>query len=259
MYSEERLRVGDFSFQFLPRDKSKKVKDYWLNRAKNEVSEKDTWKNAEMEATLPNIGGVLTVHDNACSDLNNFLEENNNLDVQINNSNSISHHNNSPHKVTEKAEEMENEIYEINYCDFRMKSYELEMDIMETRYHERESGIYEPTCLNYYNDMIFQPTKVFHNTMDTTSTLEKILKIANLDHLDDEEFLALEKILRKNIDIPYLKADQWEGTDLLTHKIRLDTDKPVNVRKHKIPYKLIDTVNDQIEEWLKMGIIRPSE
>ena len=93
-----------------------------------------------MEANIPNIGGVLTVHDNACSDLNNFLEENNNMDVQINNSNRLSNH-----KVTEKAGEMENEIYEINYRDFRMKAYEIEMHIMETRYHERESGIYEPT------------------------------------------------------------------------------------------------------------------
>ena len=38
----------------------------------------------------------------------------------------------------------------------------------------------------------------------------------------------------------------------------MNTDKPINIRKHKIPYKLIDTVNEQIEEWLKLGIIRPS-
>ena len=253
LYSQEKLRVGDLSFQFLPRDRCKKVKDYWLDRAKNEVSEKDTWKNAEMEASLPNVGGILASHDNASSDLHKFLEKNDDVDMSEINLNSISNN-----KSKENAKDEDNEIYEINYCDFRMTAYETEMDIMEKRYHERESGIYQPTCLNYYSDINFLSKEVFHTTMDTSDRLGKILSTANLSHLNEEEQVALEKILKKNIDIPYLKGDKWEGTDLLTHKIRLDTDKPVNVRKHKIPYKLIDTVNDQIEEWLKIGIIRPS-
>ena len=153
--------------------------------------------------------------------------------------------------------EEESEIYEINYCDFRIDAYESEMDRMEVKYYEKKSGTYDPTCLNYCSDMNFQ-TKMFHNTINATKRLETILKIANLHHLNDEEFSSLEKILRRNLDIPYLKGDVWEGTDLLTHKIRLDSDKPINVRKHKIPYKLIDTVNRQIEEWIRMGIIRPS-
>ena len=78
------------------------------------------------------------------------------------------------------------------------------------------------------------------------------MALPNFRYLSEEEFSSLRKILKKNSEIPYIKGDEWKGTDLLHHEIRLSTDKPVNVKKHKIPYKLIDTVNKQIEEWLEM-------
>ena len=45
-----------------------------------------------------------------------------------------------------------------------------------------------------------------------------------------------------------MKDYNWEGTDLLSHKIRPSSGNPIDVEKHKIPYKLIHTVNDQIKK-----------
>ena len=153
LYSEKRLRVGDFSFQFLPRDRCKKVKEYWLDRAKTEISERDTWKHAEMEASLPNVGGVFATHDNASANLEMFLEDTGNVKIPENDLRNTSFIN--VKKNARKIEEESNEIYEINYCDFRMEAYESEMDRMEARYYEEKSGIYDPTCLNYCSDMNF--------------------------------------------------------------------------------------------------------
>lgn len=255
LYSEGKLRVGKYSFKFLPRDKCKKISRYWLERAETEISNKNTWQNAEMEA---NIGGLLNDNQDE-ENLDNFYEEPENVGLPKTFDNDAQHVRNIDANSEKSDREILNiEIYEINYCDFRMSAYESEMDMMEMRKTNGEYGIYKPTELNYCQDLNFHQFKIFHNTTGVTSRLDKILKLAKLDDLNDKEFNSLSRILEKNLDLPYIKGDQWGGTNLLTHKITLSTNKPVNVRKHKIPYKLIDTVNDQIDEWLKLGIIRPS-
>ena len=44
MFGLGQLKVGDIYFKFLPRDTCKKVSKYWLDGAKNEISESNTWR-----------------------------------------------------------------------------------------------------------------------------------------------------------------------------------------------------------------------
>ena len=85
LYSKRKLRVGDFSFNFAPRDRFEKVKGYWLNRSENEISRSDTRKNAGMEASLTNVGGVFANQYNTNVDLQIFLQETGNVELPGNN------------------------------------------------------------------------------------------------------------------------------------------------------------------------------
>lgn len=247
LYSQNRLKVGDYSFEFLPRDKIKKVSKYWIDRARNEVLGKNTWEDAEMEALTPSqVGGVLNISPeektnvHVCSDAPQIPM--------------TECHTMSQPSLVNEIEVSEKDIYSKSYCDLRMEAYLNEMNFMES---SNGTGLYDKhksILPNYYQDVNFQQTILRENG----SRLEKILELANLQNLDKKEYSSIFKILEDYIDVPYLKGDAWKGTDLLTHRIRLNTDKPINVKKHRIPYKLTDTVNQQIEEWLKMGIIRPS-
>ena len=211
--------MGDYSFQFLPRDKVKKVSKYWIDRARNETPGENTWKDAEMEALTPSqVGGVLNItpEENAtlhvCSDV---------PQIPTTQCHTMSH----PSLIND-IEVSEKDIYSKSYCDLRMEAYLNEMDFMESSSGPGLNGKHKSIFPNYYQDVNFQQTKLRGNG----SRLEKILGLANLKNLDENEYTSIVRILEDYIDVPYLKGDAWKGTDLLTHRIRLNTDKPINVK-----------------------------
>ena len=217
-------------FKFLPRDTCKKVSKYWLDRAKNEISETNTWKNAEIEA---NIGGILDTKIIETDEIEACIKEQEVRELKTPpcscqcNVSQISPNLNSSDTFGQYLDE---EIYEMNYCNFRMSAYELAMDLMENRVKTDKGDLYKPTELNYCRDINF------HDTKPVSSRLDKILKLAHLDNLNDEEFESIHNILEKFVDVPYMKGDTWHGTDSLQHRIRLskcqETQHSVQINRY---------------------------
>ena len=59
LYIQNKFKVGDVYYEFLPRDKTKKTTQHWLDKVKMQIPEGNAWQNAEMEANIPKtIGGI---------------------------------------------------------------------------------------------------------------------------------------------------------------------------------------------------------
>lgn len=262
LYSENILKVGKFRFPLQPRDKCKKVREHWETQIANKAPSRNPWEGAHMEADLtPRIGGVRTmkIGSNDNSDAQAIGSIENKPAYECFRISSLDDDRVSPVLLPNLDDEPD---YEVSYCDFRMAAYEAELSVMEHRSEQGIETIFQPCNLSYYEDFNSEQKfhgRMFHETSHTISRLDKILSLAKLDNLSDKEYNSLVDILDKYIDVPYLKGDKWKGTELLKHRIHMSSDNPVNVRKHKIPYKLIDVVNDQIAEWLRLGIVRPSK
>lgn len=56
-----------------------------------------------------------------------------------------------------------------------------------------------------------------------------------MDDLNDVDFNAISKILKKFYDVVYVKGDEWKGTKILQHRIQLTTNKVISVKRHKTP------------------------
>ena len=82
----------------------------------------------------------------------------------------------------------------MNYCNFRLSAYELEMDLMENRVKTDKGDLYKPTELSYCRDTNFQQSQIFHDTKPVTSRLDKLLKLAHLDNLNDKEFESIYQV-----------------------------------------------------------------
>lgn len=241
LYDEKVLKVGKLKFNFLPMTGKLKSSSEWTTLVKKSP-QKHLWNRSKIEALTDfNIDKIASLGD---------IKEPN--EAEVNSSEIMTcRHEEREHLGQGTYDFERNEVYELNFYNFQMAVYETQMDMAESdEMAER---------------LEWQVRDVPHGVSDKGSVgdsqpsrLEKILKAANLESLDNRERQSIIEILQDNQDVAYLKGDPWKGTDILTHKINLSSDKPVNVRKHKIPYKLIDTVNEQIEEWLKLGIIRPS-
>ena len=57
-----------------------------------------------------------------------------------------------------------------------------------------------------------------------------------------------------------MDGDKWHGvtTSLGYHRINTKHDEPSNVQQYKLPYKLENIIEEQVEERLKLGIIEES-
>ena len=84
--------------------------------------------------------------------------------------------------------------------------------------------------------------------------------MAHIKDLTKIEQAALKKVLEKYQNSVYLKGDAWDGVSakLGYHRINLKTDQPINIKQYKLPYKLEKIVEDQVQEWIKMGICEES-
>lgn len=257
LYSEGKVRIGNIMINILPSKMRRNGTKHWEAQAQKESKRTEIWKNSEMEAEVRKVGGIFRENSIGLVDVHKIVKGSEETSDEIINNVKME---NSNKFIGEELSNIlrDEEPYEIDYCDFRMAAYEAELEEMEDRLTLNKIDQYKPCRLEYCSDLKFVTPKVYHSTSRECSRLEKILKLANLEDLNDEQYKAIEKILKDNMDIPYVKGDEWKGTNILTHKIRLSTDKPINVRRHKIPYKLQGTVDAQIEEWLKLGIIRPS-
>ena len=155
--------------------------------------------------------------------------------------------------------EDEDEFANMNFLDLQMLEYEWKIDKLEENAKANVSKKFKPTELHFCKNFGFQSTKIYHNVI-TKSRVDTILNLANINELKKLEQKALKQVLEKYGDSVYLEGDKWHGvtTSLGYHRIHTKTDEPINVRQYKLPYKLEKIIEDQVEEWLKLGIIEES-
>ena len=48
-------------------------------------------------------------------------------------------------------------------------------------------------------------------------------------------------------------------TNLIEHKIKLVSDQPVRTKQYPLPFSMTETIKDETEKMLEMGIIEPSQ
>lgn len=54
-------------------------------------------------------------------------------------------------------------------------------------------------------------------------------------------------------------TDLHGRTSLCEHDIRATTVEPVRAKSHNIPYSMKDTIKDEMDKMLRMGVIEPLE
>ena len=191
--------------------------------------------------------------------LNKTLMKNLAGEEQITNQNKQKHSKLKEELVIKNQVEEFDDNAEINFLDTQMLEYEATMEELEERAKLEKLNCYKPIHLNFCKSLEYTPPKIYHNITDDTR-VDKILTLAGLKDLEKIEHKALMEVLKKYEDSVYLKGDKWDGVsaNLGYHKINLKTDEPVNIKQYKLPYKLEQVVDEQVEEWLKMGVIEES-
>lgn len=48
-------------------------------------------------------------------------------------------------------------------------------------------------------------------------------------------------------------------TDLVEHAIETTTDEPTRANVHTIPFQMKETIREEMDQMIKMGVIEPSE
>ena len=111
-----------------------------------------------------------------------------------------------------------------------------------------------PSNSRIHNSSANQNIKETNNT----DRFEELLKVIDLTYLNEEEKNSLLPILHEFKETFFLKGDALTHTNTLKHRIETVSDKPINAKNYRYPYKLRDEVRKQISEMLNQGIIAPS-
>ena len=73
--------------------------------------------------------------------------------------------------------------------------------------------------------------------------------------LSDNQRAEIVSLLR---NFAHIFTDLPGMTNVLKHDIKTTTDRPIRIGPRQIPFAMIDTVRDEIENMLKLGVIEPS-
>ena len=93
---------------------------------------------------------------------------------------------------------------------------------------------------------------------NTDHILKENLKRTRLDHCNDEEREAIEKICYEYRDIFYCEGMPLTFTNKIKHKIKLKDDTPIHTKTYRYPEVHKEEVQRQISQLLEQGIIEPS-
>lgn len=91
------------------------------------------------------------------------------------------------------------------------------------------------------------------------SRYNKIIEFLKLDHLNDEERMAVEKSIKRNVDCFHLPEEPLEFTNVLQHRIPTSDNIPIHTRQYRFPPVHKEEINRQVKELLDQNIIKPSE
>ena len=79
-----------------------------------------------------------------------------------------------------------------------------------------------------------------------------------VEHLNDEEHLAIVGLLEKFNKLLYKEGDRLTTTNTIVHEIKTTTNEQINSKLYRYPPKHEAEVRRQMQEMEEQGIIRPS-
>ena len=80
----------------------------------------------------------------------------------------------------------------------------------------------------------------------------------NLSHLSDEKFQPIENLVEHFNDDFFLNGNELTHTDIAIHEIETSTNIPINKRQYRMPESTKARIDEENDEILKQGIIKPS-
>ena len=80
----------------------------------------------------------------------------------------------------------------------------------------------------------------------------------NLSHLSDEKFQPIKNLVERFNDVYFLNGDKLTHTDIAIHEIETSTNIPINKRQYRMTESTKVHIDEQIDETIKQGIIKPS-
>lgn len=98
-----------------------------------------------------------------------------------------------------------------------------------------------------------------YNEMHGNERNENLLTALDLNHLDKNEYNAMEDLMLSYSDVFFLKGDKLSVTDIAVHEIETTTNVPIYKRQYRFPEATKNQINEEIQEMEKQGIIRPSK
>lgn len=87
----------------------------------------------------------------------------------------------------------------------------------------------------------------------------ELLKLVKLGHLSQDNNDFINSLILKFSDIFYLEGDNLTYTDIAVHEIETLTNIPIYKRQYRFPETIKAQINEQIDEMLEQGIIKPSK
>lgn len=95
------------------------------------------------------------------------------------------------------------------------------------------------------------------NTLQMESSIQSEIKKTEfrLDHLNQEEFYKIRKLLDKYKDIFYNEGDTLTFTNKIKHQIKTIHEDPIYTKSYRYPEVHRNEVNEQIRTMLEQGII----
>ncbi len=88
-----------------------------------------------------------------------------------------------------------------------------------------------------------------------TGALESIGGVELNPGLTKDQKCEVEQVLN---EFKHVLTDKPGRTHVETHDLKLSTSEPLRIKGYPIPYNVRDTVRDEVEEMLKLGVIEPS-
>ena len=98
----------------------------------------------------------------------------------------------------------------------------------------------------------------FYNVTDK-DRVECIKKLLRLEHLNQDEYEHVEKLIKINADRFQIPGEPPEATNVLQHSNPTVDDSPIFLRQYRFPPVHNEEITRQVDELLQNKRIKPSQ
>lgn len=191
-----------------------------------------------------------------CGDSNNQQEElisDNLRNRQYNRNNEISFFNNTQSEVETMAKRNA-----INF-NARHENYKIQnFNSMDLQNEEEDYQVTRELDLDSGRDYDLLEHKSCQ-MLKGQERMNKILSIVDLKHLNNGLLDEIKCIIKRYNNLFFIEGDDLTYTNMATHEIETTTNIPINKRQYRMPESTKRHIDEQIDEMLKLKIIKPSK